>query len=454
MTSYAQMREAATEFVREHAQGGVLILSNERAAGDEIGQEVCDRVLLGVDRFGFRDFVRKVSREELRRAGVVSVGRLVREAIAARVAHGTKLSELREAAGFPGFPRALTDTLEDLRLNHRTVTGDLAALLAGYEDEMRSRGFADHATRVAVAIGAVRSAQYRFRGRSVVLLDLAVRTAAERELIEEVKRAAPAVLDLRLGTEQGGDTSLESLQSNLFSADLIEPRKEDGSVEVFSTSGEALECVEIARRIVQSGVPFDQTAILLRSPERYQPLVLEGLRRAAVPAYCTRGTARPDAAGRAFLALLACAEEGLPASRFAEYLSLGQMREEEEWISPLGWERLLVDAAVIGGKDRWERRLAGLRAEALQRYGRAEDEEERERARWRTSQIEGLERYALPLIAQLAELPAAATWGEWIECLTPLAEATLKAPERVTDLLAELEPMALTEGRAQPTCLQ
>jgi CRISPR/Cas system-associated exonuclease Cas4 (RecB family) len=307
---------------------------------------------------------------------------------------------------------------------------------------MRSRGFADHAMRVAIAAAVVRSEQYRFRGKSVVLLDLAVRTAEERELIEEVKHGAPAVLELRLGTEPGGVTSLESLQRNLFSAELIEPRDEDGSFEVFSTSGEALECVEIARRIVQSGVPFDQTAILLRSPERYQPLVVEGLRRAGVPAFCTRGAARPDPAGRAFVALLACAEEGLPASRFAEYLSLGQLPDAEEWVSPAGWERLLVDAAVIGGKDRWERRLAGLRAETLQRYAEAEEEQDRDRLRHRVTQIEGLERYALPLIARLAELPARTTWGEWIERLAQLAGEALKTPERVIELLEELEPMA------------
>jgi hypothetical protein len=44
----------------------------------------------------------------------------------------------------------------------------------------------------------------------------------------------------------------------------------------------------------------------------------------------------------------------------------------------MGWERLLVDAAVIGGKDRWERRLAGLRAEWITRYGQAEDDEARD----------------------------------------------------------------------------
>src|ERR1019366_7103803 len=101
----------------------------------------------------------------------------------------------------------------------------------------------------------------------------------------------------------------------------------------FSTSGEALECVEIARRLGAAagrGAPFDQIAIALRSPERYQPLVAEGVRRAGIPMHGTRGWRRPDVAGRSLLALLHCAEEGLSASRFAEYLSLGQMPEEEE----------------------------------------------------------------------------------------------------------------------------
>ena len=48
-------------------------------------------------------------------------------------------------------------------------------------------------------------------------------------------------------------------------------------------------------------------------------------RRADVPAWFDRGTRRPHPAGRAFLALLACAAEQLSAARFAEYLSLGQV---------------------------------------------------------------------------------------------------------------------------------
>ena len=98
-------------------------------------------------------------------------------------------------------------------------------------------------------------------------------------------------------------------------------------------------------------MPFDAMAILMRKPAHYQQVIEEALRRARIPAYFTRGTRRPDAAGRAFLALLHCAHEGLPASRFAEYLSLGQVpeREDGEVRAPAGWERLIVDASVIGG---------------------------------------------------------------------------------------------------------
>src|SRR3954451_15516496 len=106
MTSYSEMRRAAKEFVRRHAGEGVLILSTERAAGDEVAQEICGDMLVGIDCFGFREFVRKVARPALRRAGIVAVRRVVREAIAARVAHAAELSYLGEVSRFPGFPRA------------------------------------------------------------------------------------------------------------------------------------------------------------------------------------------------------------------------------------------------------------------------------------------------------------------------------------------------------------
>jgi CRISPR/Cas system-associated exonuclease Cas4 (RecB family) len=342
----------------------------------------------------------------------VPVSRVVREALAARVAAQTQLSYFAPVAAFPGFPRALAAALEELRLNKaQPPNEDLVALLSAYERELAERGLADYAARVAMASTGL---AVRLRETAVVIVDVALGTNTERELLETILTAARQRLVLEL--DRG---------------DHYPP------VDIFSTSGEALECVEIARRIAQSGIPFDEIAILLRSPERYQPLVMEALRRARIPAHFTHGVRRPDVAGRSFLALLHCAEERLSASRFAEYLSLsehsGGLRH---------WERLLVDAAVIGGPVRWETRLAGLSEEFHRRYREEEDTAERERIERRIVALDNLRESALPLIRRLAALPEHAMWGEWIAALEGLAEAALEDAERVAELLEELDPLS------------
>ena len=444
MDRYSQLRDRASQLVGEFAAGGpVVVMAPERAAADEVARLACKRALLGVQRLGFRELAPELAAPEMDRLGLVPVGRIVREALAARVTARAKLTYLQPVSAFPGFPRALTDTFEELRLNcvgakELAACGqsgpDLANLLAAYESELAERRFADHALRVRLAL-----ANARLADTAVILLDLAPRTRLERELLEAVKARARAAADLRLAAgDEPPSTCLESLQRFLFSAAAVPSRPDDGTVEIFSTSGEALECVEISRRILQSTVPFDETAILLRSPERHQPLVIEALRRAGIPAHCTHGTARPDVAGRSFLALLHCAEEGLSASRFAEYLSLGQLPDDEEPHTPALWERLLVDAAVIGGPERWRSRLGGFREELVRRY-REEQDPAIER---RVAHIDNLTEIALPIMERLAGLPQRASWRKWIDALTALAESTLREPGRVMELLEELEPMS------------
>src|SRR6185295_19798320 len=130
--------------------------------------------------------------------------------------------------------------------------------------------------------------------------------------------------------DAAADSDLGSIQTYLFS-DATPPRRDsDRAFEFFSAPGEGRECVEIARRVLREarrGVAFDEMAVLVRAPAHYLGLLEHALARAGVPASFERGTRRPHAAGRAFLALLACAAEGLSANRFAEYLSLGQLPE-------------------------------------------------------------------------------------------------------------------------------
>ena len=423
------MRARAVEFVRRFAETGpVLVVAPVRAAAEEVALEACGAALAGAGRLAFRELVLALSDAEMNRRGLVPVGRFVREALAARVTAEARLDYLGPVAKFPGFPRALTATLEELRLNGvdpERLEPDLASLLKAYNRELGARGFADHAARVLLAREAVWAGG--LRDAAVVALDVVVRTKLERELLTAVIGRARASLELRLeaGTEAPA-SSLGSLQRYLFSGEGVPPREEDGSVTIRSTSGEALEAIEMARAIhaaAGEGVRFDEIAILLRSPERHLPLVLEALRRAGIPAYCALGSRRPDVEGRSLLALLECAAEGLSASRFAEFLSLQRG-------APLGWERLIVDAAVIGGRDRWEQRLAGLREELYRR----ED--------GRVEALETLTAMALPLIGRLAELPASATWGEWIDALHALVEFALPEAQHIVELLDELRPMA------------
>lgn len=299
------------------------------------------------------------------------------------------------------------------------------------------------------------------------------------------------------------DSGLQRLRSFLFSPKETVQSESDGEVRFFSAPGEGRECTEIARRMLEesrSGIAFDQMAILLRSPSGYAALLETALARAGIPAYFTRGSRRPDPSGRAFLAILGCGAEGLSAARFAEYLSLGQVppldengapapvsfpwaRPDDEALGPASieledeaedgaatsgteestepsedapafqgtlrapwkWERLLVEAAVIGGEDRWARRINGLEAEwklKLARLRQEEPDSPRVRGVQRDlDQLAHLRAFALPVIERLAALPAQASWGEWLEHLKYLAPIVLRQPERVLGLLAELEPM-------------
>ena len=293
-----------------------------------------------------------------------------------------------------------------------------------------------------------------------------------------------------------GESDLSSLRRNLFAARQPPLRESTGEVRLFSAPGEGRECVEIARRILQeaaAGVRFDEIAVLLRSPGEYVGLLEDAFARARIPAWFDRGNRRPHPAGRAFLALLNCAVERLSAVRFAEYLSLGQVPstpaalpetppaaddviagfarveplpdEGEPSVeesgqpdsdetpvvdgtlrAPWKWERLLVDAAVIGGSPaRWERRLRGLRAlyEKQLHEERRDDPESPRVARLERDlrNLGHLTRFALPIIQALASWPETGTWHEWIARFNELTPLILRKPARVVRVLSELRPM-------------
>ncbi|MBV8846690.1 MAG: exodeoxyribonuclease V subunit gamma, partial [Bryobacterales bacterium] len=502
--SNGRLLQAAASFVSRHPE--VLAIVPGRLAGERLEQAASGS--LGLHRITLIQLAAALARPAMAERGLAPIGILALEAVAARVANeALKARELKyfePVAALPGFARALGKTLGELRLARITpedlssrgpAAADLAKLLLRYQDELHARSLADLATVLELATEMANAGENRLIGVPVLLLDVPLENGAHREFFQAVAARSREVLAAIAGEDSGENSpasTLRHLRRYLFSQSPARSRSKAG-FEMFSAPGEGLEAVEIARRILRiaaEGVALDEIAILLRSPERYQPMVEEALRRARIPAWFSRGTARPDPAGRAFLALLACASEKCSASRFAEYLSLGQVPSETEqihdWVppqdeilaaaaiggagtsaragppgpampsqdaqpgsgdpphppTPAAWEKLLVDAAVIGGRARWVRRLNGLEREFELKLAVAEkDETHREYLAMQLERLRSLRGFALPLIERLDNLPASAVWSEWIEHLTDLAEAALRNPQGVLAVLAELEPM-------------
>jgi len=540
VASSAEVRlRAARAFVETHAAAGVLVVGATRASADELVLAICrDRgALVGVARMSFAELAMRLALPALAERLVTPGGALGAEAIATRAAFDARaageLSYFGPVADLPGFARAAARTIGELQLagvdaaavrDVSHVGPDLAALLTRADAEGAAAGAVSRADLLAAAAARLLAEPDALPARAVVLLDVAVTSAADRAVLVALADVATALLATVPAGDvptraalhaAGGDdaapaadeatpgTALQRLRRWLFAAETPPEGAADDSVHLFSAPGEGREAVEIVRRVVREaarGVPFDDMAVLLRAPQTYLGLLEHAFARAGVPAWFERGTRRPDPAGRAFLALLACAAESLSARRFAEYLSLGQVptgmgtgpwqsvpgpvpipvddavlatlpadarpedaapideapvpteRDAADRVvagtlrAPWRWEELLVEAYVIEGLDRWQRRLPGLAAEYERRMRELADEDHdspRLRALARDREELGhLESFALPIVETLSTWREARLWGEWLAAFEALVPRVLRQPARVQRVLAEMAPLA------------
>ncbi len=493
-----------------------IIVTATRAAADELLWQHLQRPALGIERFTLVQLAAQLAQGPVTAAGLAPMSPLVTRAIVARAIHKTrkKLKYFAEIADTPGFVDAAAATIGELRLNAINPTAvagcseageDLAKLLRAYEKLRADHRLVDLAATLSYA-AKVRS--HRLLRLPIFFVDVPSRSRSVTLFAKTLCRAAPSVIVALLDRDSesqsrweailgldchglagsGSDTTLGRVRAGLFRSRRLAEFSDD-SVACFSAPGESFECVEIARRILAlscSGTPFDRVAVLLRQPGTYEPLLEEAMRRAGIPLYLSHGSVRPDPAGRAFLSLLACAEEQCSASRFAEYLSLAQVPNPDDApdfvapedellrafsgeaeqpatqppdaptpVSPYGWEQLLVDAAVIGGATRWQRRLEGLDQELSARLSQVDAADPAAHAvKNQREQLQALSRFALPLIRLLDDLPASALWQDWLSRLQTLARRSLRQPDGVLAVLSELAlmgevgPVPIEEVRA------
>ena len=523
----SQRLNVARSWLLARADRGAVIVSASRGAADDVARTVAlaRGGAVGLHRFSFTQLAAHLAAPVLASRGIAPATRIGSEAVAARAAFDARrdgdLDYFAPVCGTPGFPRALARTLHELSLARVDAASlrqlplggtDLAALLERFDGQFDAAAATDR----AMLFDAARQAAPSLRGLPLLLLDVPLESDVEfgfaRQLIDAADETLMIIPFGDLATldrikslnvsanvlEPDGASDLTALRRHLFARTQPPRRTPSGEVRLFSAPGEGRECVEIARRIMEEargGVPFDEMAVLLRSPADYVGLLEDAFDRAGIPAWFDRGNRRPHPAGRAFLAILSCAVERLSAVRFAEYLSLGQVPDAREAARPADapppaddliagfsrieplpdeidapdipdgddesddvavvagtlrapwkWERLIVDSAVIGGNPaRWERRLRGLRAQ----FDRQLLEEQREdpdspraaRLERDIRNLGHLTRFALPIIETLASWPASGTWTEWLERFNELAPRVLRRPVRVTRVLGELRPM-------------
>jgi ATP-dependent helicase/nuclease subunit B len=524
------------------------LVGPSRGSVDDLARSVAREcgATIGLHRFSVTQLAARLAAAVLADARLAPATYLGSEAVAARAVFEAQragsLDYFGPVASTPGFPRALARTLQELRLAHvagddlaRLPLGgtDLSVLLHAFEQQFTEASATDRATLFAAATGVLRSGGAG-AGVPLLLLDVAFESEIEFEFLQALISGSPDVLitvpfgDIQalqrlesigvtahvldpsaaLSAGVGQATDLVALRRYLFARRQPPAREQAGDVRFFSAPGEGRECVEVARRILEearAGVPFDEIAVFVRSPQRYAGLLEHAFTRAGIPAWFDRGTVRPHPAGRAFMAVLACACEKLSARRFAEYLSLAQVpapeaqrstpfiapddellgpasdrrTEDEDEEAPFGvgsadapsgpdphrpiaedeaivdgalrapwkWETLIVESAVIGGDPRrWHRRLAGLAQEyRLKIQEETREDPESPRAKRFQRDLENLAHlrgFALPIIDLLASWPSQASWGEWLGRFAELAPMVLRQPERVLRVLAELRPMA------------
>jgi hypothetical protein len=562
-TSAAARLEAAREFLAgfsslariERAPSELVIVGASRGAADDVARAIARNAgaTFGLTRFSFTEVAARCAVTRAASRTRVPGTHAGAEAMAARAvfdaAAAGELEYFAPVASMPGFPKALARTLHELRLAGISVdrlsagagVRDLARLLERVEEQLTCAAIDDRAALFRVAAEACRADLVRWARLPMLLLDVPLDSRAEGEFLAALIERSPDILATvpdgddfalaqlsRLNAQRSTlpepDTShfrlrtsdfirptsdLSCLRRFVFTSERPEPRERAGDVGLFSAPGEGREAVEIVRRLLDEaarGVPFDEMAVFLRTPQQYLGLLEHACARGDVPVYFDRGTRRPDPAGRAFIALLSCAVDGLSAKRFDEYLSLGQVprmgerREKPEVVipddevfaelsgghaspplqpdehdnvgadppgaidtddeavvagtlrSPWKWEELIVESAVVGGRTRadgsarWRRRLDGLAADYRYRIDELmKDEPESARiARYERDlrNLVHLRQFALPIVDELASWPDRATWGDWLVRFDALATRALHRPVRVLQTLADLRPMA------------
>ncbi|HVN64818.1 MAG TPA: hypothetical protein VMT58_09290, partial [Candidatus Binataceae bacterium] len=203
-----------------------LVIAHVREAADEIVRATAAKrgALAGVHRLTLNRLAALLASDRNAGDGLAPAAGLAAEAVAARAvfrltASGA-LKFFEPVLDRPGFARALARTIAEVRLSNISVAqlrglggaGEaLGAMLEQFDAELHAARLIDRAAMIAIAADAVRAdPPPRFAGLPLVLLDLQIEGAVDRDLIAELALRAPSVLATVPAGDERGRNLLEA----------------------------------------------------------------------------------------------------------------------------------------------------------------------------------------------------------------------------------------------------
>ena len=222
--SYGALQRAAAQFLEERSGASeIVILAPARGAADDFLRTHCGAGRLGAHALTLPHLAAQLASPELARWNLAPVSQLGLEALVARVVHellaSSKLPYFAPVADTPGFVRAAARTLGELRMENvepadleRTGApgADLARLYLAFAEQLQKQALSDQATLYGLALNAAKSGAHRLLGLPLLLLDIPVRSARQRELLAIIVENSPAVLAVTLEADGESRAHLDS----------------------------------------------------------------------------------------------------------------------------------------------------------------------------------------------------------------------------------------------------
>jgi ATP-dependent helicase/nuclease subunit B len=386
-----------------------------------------------------------LAREGLRLLSRAQALALVEQACGEFLRPGGYFAALRDR---PGFHRALQRTFEELRgagipaadlpskaFADRRKRDELRGILARYEAALAASRWVDRPEVLRRALDAARTGRL-LPGERLYLeprgLEL---SAVERTFLERITGGRLETLE----TESRDGWTERAARASLFRA-----------------TGEENEIREVFRRILASGIAFDEVEVVSTEPRLYSALGWELAREHLVPCTFASGVVvtftRPGQTALAFLEWIAggFAAESLRRALSSATVTLSRLPGGPEAPGARAAGRALREARVGWGMARHRTALDRLVAELEKpdEGGRedddADEDERRERARRRERRLAAARR-ARDFVKRSLELAAcAAGGGEEKSCdLRALARATRTFVTDFARLSDELDGSAL-----------